>query len=183
MNSYDVRMVPDTLISAFSASARRSLPLPRIKSANPIESNQTTGQPVMHETCCPQYTIRLDVARFKPVKAQRQVLNRLRRYLDGEDRSKPGGVAEGGKGIGKPKRRLLNAGDDKNDARSRGVPSSSASSLHARELQVLSTRVAAATRAAMAAGELPAECDRDLQTGLAAWSQVMLAAASMHTWP
>ena len=38
----------------------------------------------MHETCCPQYTIRLDVTRFKPTKGQRHVLNRLRRYLDGD---------------------------------------------------------------------------------------------------
>ncbi|CAM9317160.1 unnamed protein product [Laminaria digitata] len=38
----------------------------------------------MHETCCPQYTIRLDVTRFKPAKGQRHVLNRLRRYLDGD---------------------------------------------------------------------------------------------------
>lgn len=41
-------------------------------------------QPVMRETCCPQYTIRLDVTRFKQTKGQRQVLNRLNRYLDGE---------------------------------------------------------------------------------------------------
>lgn len=39
----------------------------------------------MHQTCCPQYTIRLDVTRFKPNKGQRHVLNRLRRYLDGGD--------------------------------------------------------------------------------------------------
>lgn len=38
----------------------------------------------MHETCCPQYTIRLDVSKFKPTKSQRHVLNRLRRYLDSE---------------------------------------------------------------------------------------------------
>lgn len=42
------------------------------------------SQPVMHETCCPQYTIRLDVTRFKHTKGQRHVLNRLRRYLDGD---------------------------------------------------------------------------------------------------
>lgn len=38
----------------------------------------------MHETCCPQYTIRLDVSRFKPNKSQRQLHNKLRRYLNGE---------------------------------------------------------------------------------------------------
>lgn len=38
----------------------------------------------MHETCCPQYTIRLDVSKFKPSKAQRHVLNRVRRYLEGD---------------------------------------------------------------------------------------------------
>lgn len=41
----------------------------------------------MHETCCPQYTIRLDVTRFKRTKGHRQVLNRLKRYLEGEDTS------------------------------------------------------------------------------------------------
>lgn len=38
----------------------------------------------MHETCCPQYTIRLDVSRFKHNKSQRQLHNRLRRYLNGD---------------------------------------------------------------------------------------------------
>ena len=49
----------------------------------------------MHETCCPQYTIRLDVTRFKPTKGQRHVLNRLRRYLDGDSSGTSGrsGVA------------------------------------------------------------------------------------------
>lgn len=41
----------------------------------------------MHETCCPQYTIRLDVTRFKHTKGHRQVLNRLKRYLDGDKES------------------------------------------------------------------------------------------------
>lgn len=44
-------------------------------------------QPVMHETCCPQYTIRLDVTRFKHTKGHRQVLNRLKRYLEGDNES------------------------------------------------------------------------------------------------
>ncbi|CAM9227586.1 unnamed protein product, partial [Discosporangium mesarthrocarpum] len=40
-------------------------------------------KPIMHETCCPQYTIRLDTHNFKANKGQRQVLNRLHRYLKG----------------------------------------------------------------------------------------------------
>lgn len=36
----------------------------------------------MQETCCPQYTIRLDATNFKPSKSQRHVLNRIKRYLD-----------------------------------------------------------------------------------------------------
>lgn len=38
-------------------------------------------KPVMHKTCCPQYTIRLKVDTFVPSKEQRQVMRRLDRYL------------------------------------------------------------------------------------------------------
>lgn len=49
----------------------------------------------MHETCCPQYTIRLDVTRFKHTKGHRQVLNRLRRYLEGDEKSGSSTAASG----------------------------------------------------------------------------------------
>ena len=39
-------------------------------------------KPAMHVTCCPQYTIRLEVSRFLINKSQRQVLRRVQRYLD-----------------------------------------------------------------------------------------------------
>jgi arginine-tRNA-protein transferase len=39
-------------------------------------------KPAMHVTCCPQYTIRLEVSRFIINKSQRQVLRRVQRYLD-----------------------------------------------------------------------------------------------------
>lgn len=49
----------------------------------------------MHETCCPQYTIRLDVTRFKHTKGHRQVLNRLKRYLGGDKESGSSTAASG----------------------------------------------------------------------------------------
>ena len=62
--------------------------------------------PDMARTCCPQYTIRLDVTAFKPTKKHRQVINRFNRYL--VEGAKPGGssmapdpVVNGGKGKGK----------------------------------------------------------------------------------
>ncbi|ORX33890.1 arginine-tRNA-protein transferase [Kockovaella imperatae] len=42
-----------------------------------------TISPDMGRTCCPQYTIRLDAQAFKPSKKQRQVINRMNRYLSG----------------------------------------------------------------------------------------------------
>ncbi|CAM9837434.1 unnamed protein product, partial [Chrysoparadoxa australica] len=41
-------------------------------------------KPIMRQTCCPQYTMRLRVAGFRPSKRQRQLLNRTNRYLRGE---------------------------------------------------------------------------------------------------
>ena len=38
-------------------------------------------KPVLHKTCCPSYTIRLDVGAFQISKNQRQVLLRFERYL------------------------------------------------------------------------------------------------------
>ncbi|ACO65052.1 predicted protein, partial [Micromonas commoda] len=40
-------------------------------------------QPVLDRTCCPPYTIRLDVHRFAPTKSQKKVERRLRAYLEG----------------------------------------------------------------------------------------------------
>ena len=38
-------------------------------------------KPVLHKTCCPSYTIRLEVEAFQISKNQRQVLRRFERYL------------------------------------------------------------------------------------------------------
>ena len=40
-------------------------------------------QPVLDRTCCPPYTIRLDVHRFSPIKSQKKVERRLQAYLEG----------------------------------------------------------------------------------------------------
>ena len=40
-------------------------------------------QPVLDRTCCPPYTIRLDVHRFSPTKSQKKVERRLQAYLEG----------------------------------------------------------------------------------------------------
>jgi arginine-tRNA-protein transferase len=39
----------------------------------------------MYETCCPQYTIRLEASKFKANKSQRQVLRRVERFLETGD--------------------------------------------------------------------------------------------------
>jgi arginyl-tRNA--protein-N-Asp/Glu arginylyltransferase len=38
-------------------------------------------KPTMYSTCCPQFTIRLEAAKFTPSKKQRQVLRRAHRFL------------------------------------------------------------------------------------------------------
>eukprot|EP01027_Heterolobosea_sp_BB2_P011905 GEZU01017276.1.p1 GENE.GEZU01017276.1~~GEZU01017276.1.p1 ORF type:complete len:347 (+),score=86.20 GEZU01017276.1:38-1078(+) len=35
-------------------------------------------------TCCPQYTIRLDVTKFKPTKSQNKVAKKMQKFLDGD---------------------------------------------------------------------------------------------------
>ena len=40
-------------------------------------------KPVMHKTCCPAYSIRLNVEKFRPSKSQRQTLRKMERYLSG----------------------------------------------------------------------------------------------------
>lgn len=78
----------------------------------------------MHETCCPQYTIRLDVTRFKHTKGHRQVLNRLKRYLEGDKES---GGSTGASGQHMPSDRkgssAVGGGNgDSGGRKKRGVP-------------------------------------------------------------
>ncbi|CAM9705112.1 unnamed protein product [Scytosiphon promiscuus] len=72
-------------------------------------------KPIMHETCCPQYTIRLDTTRFKHTKAQRHVLNRLRRYLNGD--TNIGSSASGSQGAASGRKASSSAGGGKADSR------------------------------------------------------------------
>lgn len=39
------------------------------------------SSPDMARTCCPQYTIRLDVSQFKPTRQQRSAVNRWNRFV------------------------------------------------------------------------------------------------------
>lgn len=65
----------------------------------------------MARTCCPQYTIRLDSAGFKPDKKHRQVMNRFNRYLaTGE---KPGEGKDGDATTGKNKGKAKGKGKSK----------------------------------------------------------------------
>lgn len=62
----------------------------------------------MRDTCCPQYTIRLDAGAFAPTKNQRGVVNRFNRFLQtghrpGEGGEEAGGKQGGGKAKGKGK--------------------------------------------------------------------------------
>jgi len=67
----------------------------------------------MGRTCCPQYTIRLHAAEFKPSRHQRSAVNRWNRFLstglkpgeqgDDEMAGKQPGEAKKGKGKGKAK--------------------------------------------------------------------------------
>jgi len=59
----------------------------------------------MARTCCPQYTIRLDVKAFEPGKKHRQVMNRFNRYLSTGSKPGEGSGAEDrdNKGKGKAK--------------------------------------------------------------------------------
>ena len=40
-------------------------------------------QPVLDDTCCPPYTVRLDVNEFTPTKSQKKVERRFTAYLEG----------------------------------------------------------------------------------------------------
>ncbi|RIA89300.1 arginine-tRNA-protein transferase [Glomus cerebriforme] len=40
-------------------------------------------KPHMRESCCPQYTIRLDANKFRASKSQRKMINRFNRYIEG----------------------------------------------------------------------------------------------------
>lgn len=46
-------------------------------------------KPVMHETCCPQYTIRCDISNVKLSKSQKKVIKRFNRYLITGERHVP----------------------------------------------------------------------------------------------
>ncbi|KAI8070833.1 arginine-tRNA-protein transferase [Gongronella butleri] len=46
-------------------------------------SGQYVYKPDLKKSCCPQYTIRLDVAEFHPSKSQRQIINKFNRYIEG----------------------------------------------------------------------------------------------------
>ena len=54
----------------------------------------------MANTCCPQYTIRLDTKAFRPSKKHRQVMNRWNRFISAGYRPGEGEMKEG-KGKGK----------------------------------------------------------------------------------
>ncbi|WOO80718.1 Arginyl-tRNA--protein transferase 1 [Vanrija pseudolonga] len=74
-------------------------------------SGEYVYHPDMRDTCCPQYTIRLDAGAFSPTKNQRGVVNRFNRFLQtghkpGEGGDEAAGTQGGGgkaKGKGKGK--------------------------------------------------------------------------------
>ena len=53
-------------------------------------------KPIMEETCCPQYTIKLDVAQFKPGKGHKKVAKKFRAYIMSD---KGGEMLGKGKGV------------------------------------------------------------------------------------
>ena len=63
--------------------------------------------PDMARTCCPQYTIRLDIEAFKPNRKHRQVMNRWNRFLSTgqkpDDSEQPQLPGSNGKHKGKAK--------------------------------------------------------------------------------
>lgn len=143
------------------------------------------SQPVMHETCCPQYTIRLDVTRFKHTKGQRHVLNRLRRYLDGDqdggmhsstnaangqgsDR-KDAGSSNGATNGRKKKRNLPQEAQ-----RGKGVSANGdARRENSERLGALSEHIAVAALAAMESGAVSGlEFETEWRPEVLGWSQV-----------
>lgn len=140
----------------------------------------------MHETCCPQYTIRLDATRFKHTKAQRHVLNRLRRYLDGDRESRSSATGSQDASLGR--KDPSSAGSGKAGARGkkkeRGVSrdsprgndvlaDGSATRASSESLNPLSQRVVTAALSAVEGGAVPGLSLRpEWRSQLAGWSQV-----------
>ncbi|CAM9292986.1 unnamed protein product [Ectocarpus fasciculatus] len=144
-------------------------------------------KPVMHETCCPQYTIRLDVTRFKHTKGQRHVLNRLRRYLDGD---KDGGMhsssstdAANGQGSGRKDAGSSN-GATNGRKKKRNLPQEAqggkgvsangdARRENAERLGALSEHIAVAALAAMESGAVSGlDFEPEWRPEVLGWSQV-----------
>lgn len=145
----------------------------------------------MHETCCPQYTIRLDVTRFKPTKGQRHVVNRLERYLDSgnnagydsngtnsrQGMAQAAGVIAAndghngnGKNKNKKKKRAVSKGDESDAKIEKSGPPCD------RRIAALSKTIAIATIAVVEDGMLPGlELEPEWRTEVANWSQVSMA--------
>ncbi|KLO19830.1 hypothetical protein SCHPADRAFT_898403 [Schizopora paradoxa] len=68
-----------------------------------VRSGEYCYKPDMRRTCCPQYTIRLDVGEFSPSRGQRKAVHRWNRYVSlGK---KNGGSAETSNGANPSKRK------------------------------------------------------------------------------
>ncbi|CAM9227330.1 unnamed protein product [Ectocarpus sp. 4 AP-2014] len=140
-------------------------------------------KPVMHETCCPQYTIRLDVTRFKHTKGQRHVLNRLRRYLDGDKdaasstdaangQRDAGGGSNSSNGATTERKKKRNLPQDAQ--REKGVSrNGDARRENPERLGALSEHIAAAALAAMESGAVPGlGFEPEWRSEVLGWSQV-----------
>lgn len=171
-----------------------SPPLPAISAGFDHPLTQYLAQPVMHQTCCPQYTICLDVTKFKPNKGQRHVLNRLDRYLNSDSSSasgkkathRRGGKVEtavvGGVGGGAAASSSSNksGGGGGGGSVGRGVSAEGGgrggrggSSVDSERVGALSECVAAAAVDALAGGAvLGLEMDAAWSSSVAAWSKV-----------
>ncbi len=56
-------------------------------------------KPVMHRTCCPQYTIRCDVGEFRPTRSHKKVIKKFRHFvIHGNKKGEGEKEAEGGDG-------------------------------------------------------------------------------------
>jgi len=134
----------------------------------------------MHETCCPQYTIRLDVTRFKPNKGQRHVLNRLRRYLDGNKDSGSSTAGSGQSDSSVSVDPLVTSGDkggstgrNKKHNPKRTSANGDSRGGDSEMLGALTELVAAAAVGAVEGGAVPGlDLGPEWRTEVAGWSQV-----------
>lgn len=138
----------------------------------------------MHETCCPQYTISLDVTKFKPSKGQRHVLNRLHRYLNGDSSASKEATYRGKKatGVGATTKNSESGGGagGGGGSKERGlseegkVDRRGGCSVGSERLAALGGRVEAAAVDALASGGAMSglEVDAAWSSNLAAWAQV-----------